>query len=140
MATIFSQIIDGKIPGVFVWKDQQAVAFMSINPLNTGHTLVVPRAEIDHWLDVPPDLAQHLMVVSQAIGKAQQRAFSPARVGLAIAGFEVPHCHIHVVPMRGMQDLDFANAAASVDPADLERAAGAIRNALRELEYDQVSD
>lgn len=140
MATIFSQIIEGNIPGTFVWKDDQAVAFMSINPLNTGHTLVVPRAEIDHWLDLPTELAQHLMAVSHSIAKAQQQAFNPARVGLAIAGFEVPHCHIHVVPMHGMHHLDFANAAATVYPAELETAAEAIRSALRELDYSQVSE
>ena len=140
MATIFTQIITGDIPGTFVWKDEQAVAFMSINPLNTGHVLVVPRAEIDHWLDLSPELAGHLLTVSQAIGKALQRAFKPARVGLVIAGFEVAHCHIHVVPTQGMQHLDFANAAARVDPAELERAAGEIRAALRELDYSQVSE
>ncbi|CAN5780953.1 HIT family protein [soil metagenome] len=139
MATIFTRIINGDLPGTFVWTDDRAVAFLSINPLNTGHVLVVPRDEIDHWLDLPPDLGQHLMSVSQSIGKALQQAFQPERVGLVIAGFEVPHCHIHVVPAAGMHHLDFANAAASVDPDELERAAEAIRSALRDLGHSQVS-
>ena len=140
MPTVFTQIIDGNLPGTFVWRDDHAVAFLSINPLNTGHVLVVPRAEVDHWLDLSPDLARHLMSVSHAIGKAQQRAFKPARVGMVIAGFEVPHCHVHVVPVDGMHQLDFATAAASFDPDELERAAQAIRTALRDLEFDEVSD
>ena len=139
MATIFSRIIDGELPGTFVWKDDQAVAFLSINPLNTGHVLVVPRFEVDHWLDLEPALAGHLMSVSQVIGKALERAFSPERVGLVIAGFEVPHCHVHVVPTEGMHHLDFHNAAASIDPAELEQAGERIRSALTDLGYDQAT-
>ncbi len=113
---------------------------MSINPLNAGHVLVVPRAEVDHWLDLDPELAAHLMVVGQSIGKAVQHAFGPERVGLVVAGFEVPHCHVHVVPADDMSHLDFRNAAASVEPAELGRAAQAIRSALRELEFSQVTE
>lgn len=139
MVTVFTRIINGELPGTFVWKDDVAVAFLSINPLNTGHVLVVPREEVDHWLDLSSHVAQHLMAVGHAIGKAEQQAFQPERVGLMIAGFEVPHCHVHVVPTEGMHHLDFANAAASVDPEELERAAEAIRSGLRDLGYSQVS-
>jgi histidine triad (HIT) family protein len=140
VATIFTRIIDGEIPGIFVWKDAQAVAFLSINPINRGHTLVVPRAEVDHWLDLEPALAAHLTSVAQAIGKAQERAFGSRRVGLIIAGFEVPHTHLHVIPADTMADLDFANAAAQPDFDALAVAAVAIRTALRELGYAQVAD
>lgn len=131
MASIFTRIIEGKIPGTFVWRDEQCVAFMSINPLRAGHTLVVPVAEIDHWIDCPDDLRDRLFAVAQRIARAQQEAFRPARVGLMIAGLEVPHLHLHVVPIDGVRDLDFANAAASVDPSELEEAAEAIRGELR---------
>lgn len=131
MATIFTRIIEGEIPGTFVWSDDHCVAFMSINPLRTGHVLVVPRAEIDHWLDCPDDLRDHLFAVSQTIGHAQQEAFKPTRIGLMIAGLEVPHLHVHVVPIDGMHDMDFANAASSVDRHELESAAEAIRSELR---------
>ena len=134
MATIFTRIIDGEIPGTFVWTDDRCVAFMSINPLQRGHVLVVPRAEVDHWIDLDDELAGHLMSVSRRLGNAVQRAFAPERVGLMIAGFEVPHTHVHVVPMFGISDLDFANAAASVDRDDLEAAAAAITTALNELD------
>lgn len=130
MATVFTRIIEGEIPGTFVWKDELCVAFMSINPLRSGHTLVVPREEIDHWLDCPDPLRDHLFAVAQTIGRAIQEGFSPSRVGLMIAGLEVPHLHIHVVPIDGVRDLDFANASATVDPEQLEDAAEAIRGAL----------
>jgi diadenosine tetraphosphate (Ap4A) HIT family hydrolase len=103
---------------------------MSINPLQRGHTLVVPIEEVDHWIDASPELNGHLLAVAQRIGAAQQTVFAPERVGLIIAGLEVPHLHIHVIPIQTEADLDFANAAASVDPADLEAAAGQIRSQL----------
>jgi diadenosine tetraphosphate (Ap4A) HIT family hydrolase len=136
VATIFTRIINGEIPGTFVWRDEHCVAFMSINPLAHGHTLVVPIDEVDQWIDAPPDLAAHLFGVSHAIGVAQQEAFSPARVGLIIAGYEVPHAHIHVVPTNDMSDLNFANAAASVDRFTLESAASDLRRALRASGHD----
>ncbi len=130
MATIFTRIIDGEIPGTFVYDDDHCVAFMSINPLRRGHVLVVPREEIDHWIDAPRELRDHLFDVAQRIGSAQQRAFDPERIGLMIAGLEVPHLHLHVVPIDGVRDLDFANAATSVDRDDLESAAASIRTEL----------
>lgn len=131
MATIFTRIIEGELPGTFVWKDDRCVAFMSINPLRPGHTLVVPRDEVDHWLDCPADLRDHVFEVAQTIGKAIAEVYRPAKVGLMIAGLEVPHLHIHVVPIDGVRDLDFASAATSVDPGELEAAANSIRSALR---------
>ncbi len=130
MATVFSRIIAGELPGTFVWRDERCVAFLSINPLAHGHTLVVPIEEIDHWVDAPADLVAHLFEVSRRIGVAQQQAFGCARVGLIIAGYEVPHAHIHVIPTTSMDQLSFANAAASVDPADLDAAAESLRAAL----------
>lgn len=140
MATLFTRIIQGEIPATFVWKGDQSVAFMSINPLRPGHTLVVPRLEIDHWLDCPDEVRDHLFSVSQTIGRAIQEVYSPAKVGLMIAGLEVPHLHVHVVPINGVRDLDFANAAASVDPDELEQAAASIRSALKRQDADAVSD
>ncbi|HEX5694879.1 MAG TPA: HIT family protein [Acidimicrobiia bacterium] len=140
MPTLFTRIIAGDIPGTFVWKDDECVAFMSINPLRRGHTLVVPREEVNHWFDCPPDLMSHLAQVCQQIGKAQQQAFQPTRVGLMIAGLEVPHLHLHLVPIDGVHDLDFANAAASVDREDLEDAAASIRYILRSMGLAGVSD
>ena len=127
MATIFTRIIDGEIPGTFVWRDDRCAAFMSINPMARGHVLVVPIEEIDHWVDAPADLTAHLFEVTRMIGVAQQAAFDCERVGVIIAGYEVPHMHVHVIPTSTMAELSFANAASHVDPADLEAAAAAIR-------------
>lgn len=138
MATIFTRIIDGEIPGTFVWRDDRCVAFLSINPMAHGHTLVVPIEEVDHWVDGDAELMAHLYSVTHVIGKALQLAFRPERVGVIVAGYEVPHTHIHVVPTNEMSELSFANAAAHVDRDELESAASAIRAALRELGYDGV--
>lgn len=141
MASVFTMIINGDLPGRFVWKDERCVAFLTITPLTPGHTLVVPREEVDHWLDLDADLLAHLAGVSQSIGKALQQAFDPVKVGVIIAGLEVPHTHIHLVPIRNeVSDLDFANADQNPDPEELDRNAGLIRAALRELGYSQVSD
>ena len=130
MTTIFSRIIAGQIPGTFVHRDDRCVAFMSINPLARGHVLVVPIDEIDHWVDAPPDLVAHLFGVVHRIGLAQRQAFDCERVGVIIAGYEVPHAHIHVIPTQHMGQLSFENAATSVDLDDMEAAAAAIRDAL----------
>jgi diadenosine tetraphosphate (Ap4A) HIT family hydrolase len=130
MATVFTMIINGDLPGHFVWRDETAVAFMSINPINDGHTLVVPVAEVDHWTDLPASTNAHMMNLSQRIGKAQQEIFSPLRVGLMIAGFEVPHTHLHVIPLGSMAHLDFANAATEVDHGQLASYAASLSSLL----------
>jgi histidine triad (HIT) family protein len=140
MPTIFTRIIHGELPGRFVWKDDRAVAFLSINPLRPGHTLVVPRKETDHWIDLDDDLAGHLMRVARAVGEAQQRAFSPERIGMTILGMEVPHVHLHVVPIESERDMDFARAERSPDPAALDDAAERIQGELRALGYDEVAE
>ena len=140
MASLFTRIIDGEIPGRFVWRDDRCVSFLTIAPLQPGHALVVPIAEVDHWLDLEPDLAAHLTVVAQSIGRAQVAAFGPERVGLIIAGLEVPHTHLHVVPIRSEADLDFSHADASASAASLDEAAAALRSALRAAGHAEVVD
>src|SRR5262245_41787314 len=130
MPSIFSRIIAGELPGRFVWRDDVCVAFLSIAPLRPGHTLVVPIEEVDHWVDLDADTAAHLMQVAQAVGRAQQAAFEPARVGLIIAGMEVPHCHLHVIPIDRESDLHFANADSSVPAEALDEAADKLRRAI----------
>lgn len=139
MTTVFSRIIAGEIPGTFVWRDEHCVAFMSINPMAHGHTLVVPIEEVDHWVDADPALMAHLFEVTRVIGVAHERAFGCPRVGVIIAGYEVPHTHIHVIPTTSMAQLSFANAASSVDPAELDQAAQAIREELRAMDRVEVA-
>jgi histidine triad (HIT) family protein len=133
MTTLFTRIIDGDIPGTFVYRDDLCVVFMSINPLAVGHALVVPIEEVDHWVDCSPELAAHLFAVSHRIGRAQEIAFGCERVGMIIAGYEIPHAHIHLIPTANMSQLSFANAAASVEPGALAAAALAISDALATL-------
>jgi histidine triad (HIT) family protein len=140
VASIFSRIIAGELPGTFVWKDETCVAFLSNRPLRPGHVLVVPRLEVDHWLDLEPGLLTHLATTAQAIGKAQMAAFKPARIGLVLAGLEVPHVHFHVVPIRGLHDLDFSNQDPNPDPAVMTQAAESLRQELRRLGFDQVAE
>lgn len=137
--SIFTKIIDGELPGRFVWKDDRAVAFLSINPVKPGHVLVVPRLEVDHWLDLEPGLARHLMDVCQAVGRAVQSAFQPVKVGSAIVGLEVPHVHIHLIPIHAIADLDFSRADPDPQPEALDDAALRIRAALRDLGHTEVA-
>jgi len=131
MATLFTRIIEGDIPGRFVWRDDWAVVFLTIAPISTGHALVVPIAEVDHWVDLDADLAAHLMEVARQVGRAQMAAFSPTRIGMIVAGLEVPHCHLHLVPIDSEADLSFARADHDPDAAGLDAAAERLRAALR---------
>jgi len=140
MASVFTKIIDGEFPGRFVWKDERAVAFLTINPVSPGHTLVVTREEVDHWIDLDPDLAKHVMGVCHGVGRAIQRAFDPKKVGQSIVGIEVPHVHVHLIPINAIADLDFSKADPNPKPEDLDAAAERIRDALRSLGYSEVAD
>lgn len=130
MASIFSRIIAGELPARFVWKDDRCVGFLSARPVKPGHTLVVPREEIDHWLDVPATLHHHLWDVAQKVGRAIHAALQPVKIGVAVVGLEVRHVHIHLIPVSAVGDLDFAKQDANPDPAALDRAADAIRKQL----------
>ena len=138
MPTIFSRIISGELPGRFVWRDDRVVAFLSIEPMMPGHTLVVPRDEIDHCVDLDPDLASHLFIVAQQIGKAQRLEWNPLRVGVMIVGEEVPHTHIHVVPINSPGELSFGHVDRSPAPEALDHAAERLRARLRELGHQEA--
>ncbi len=138
MPSLFTKIIRGEIPGRFVWRDERAVAFLTIAPLRPGHTLVVPIEEVDHWLDLPPDLLAHLTEVAHKVGQGIQQAFSPKKVGMMIAGLEVPHVHLHLVPIHELHDLDFSRADSSPDPAALDQAAEQLRTTLRAAGHTEV--
>ena len=133
MASVFTRIIAGELPAHFVWRDDRCVAFLSIEPLRPGHTLVVPRVEVDHWIDLDDRTLAALMSAARTIARAQQAAYRPTRVGLLIAGLEVPHVHVHVSPIDGMRDLDFANAGPNPGDQALEAEAERIRAALARI-------
>ncbi len=137
MPSVFTRIIEGELPGRFVWRDDVVVAFLSIGPLSPGHTLVVPRVEVDHWLDLDAATWQRVSEVTRIVGQAIQEAFDPPRVGTAIAGFEVPHCHVHVAALRELADLDFSRIDRDPNPAALDAAAQRLRAALRTLGHEE---
>lgn len=132
MSTLFTKIIDGELPGRFVWTDPELVAFTTIAPITPGHTLVVPRAEIAEFTDAPDDLLARMMAVAKIVGNAQKRVWDAPRAALLVAGFEIPHLHLHVLPAWGEAELTFANARDDVPAADLDEQAERLRAALRQ--------
>ncbi|GMG88335.1 HIT family protein [Biformimicrobium ophioploci] len=137
MASIFTQIINGDLPGHFIWKDDKVVAFMTIAPIKPGHCLVIPKEEVDHWDDVPEATATHLTLVAQKIAKALKAVYKPKRVGVMVAGIEVPHTHYHLVPINEIADLDFA-LQKQTDSETLAAEAQRIRAALAESGYSEA--
>jgi diadenosine tetraphosphate (Ap4A) HIT family hydrolase len=133
MTTVFTKIINRELPGRFVYEDDGVVAFLTIQPMTQGHTLVVPRAEIDQWQDIDKAALGRVMSVAQLIGKAVCRAFDAQRAGVIIAGLEVPHLHVHVFPTRSLSDFGFANVDNNPSPASLDEAQAKIKAALAEL-------
>jgi len=132
MASVFTMIINRELPGRFVYEDDDVVAFLTIEPMTQGHTLVVPREELDNWQDVDPAAFNRVMAVAQRIGKAVCKAFDTERSGVIIAGLEVPHLHVHVFPARNLADFGFANVDRSPSPESLDEAQTKIKAALSE--------
>lgn len=131
MATLFTRIINGEIPGRFVWSDPQCVGFLTMEPLRPGHTLVVPRDEIDQWTSLSPEALTQLMSVAQRIGRAQLEEFGAERIGLLIEGYGVPHAHVHVWPSQDTSDFDPHNVHRDVPGEELDAAAERLRSRLR---------
>ncbi|MCF3140155.1 HIT family protein [Paenarthrobacter sp. AR 02] len=138
MSTLFTRIIDGEIPGRFVWKDDEVVAFLTIAPLTQGHTLVVPREEVDSWTHASPELLAKVMDVAQSIGKVQEELFDAKRVGVLMEGFEVEHLHVHVWPAYSTADFEVHNVDHNPDPAVMDATAVKLRAALRSAGHGDV--
>lgn len=130
MASIFTRIIQGEIPGRILHEDDVCFAMLDIRPLHPGHTLVIPKAEVDHWIDLDEATSTHLMSIAKKIGEAQKSVVECERIGLMIAGFEVPHTHVHVIPLASMANLDFANADTKPLADALDAMADQLRAAL----------
>lgn len=129
MTSVFSKIIARELPGHFVFEDDQAVAIMTIAPVMPGHVLVIPKEEIDHWDDVPSSLMTHLMAVSRKLAKAMKEIYQCQRVSMQIIGIEVPHTHLHLIPINEITDADFAKAAMA-EADQLAAEAEKIRQAM----------
>ncbi|MFS3127696.1 HIT family protein [Nocardioides sp. Bht2] len=131
--TVFTQIINGDIPGRFVYEDDEVVAFLTIAPLSPGHTLVVPRAEIDHWQAIDSGTFAKVTAVAQRVGQAIERAFDAPRVGMIIAGLEVPHLHVHVFAAHSLSDFDFGSVDTDPSAESLDDAQRRIKEALASM-------
>ena len=136
MSTVFSKIIAGDIPGRIVYQDDTVAAFLTIEPVAYGHTLIVPVEEIDKWTDIPADLWAHMNEVAQMIGSVIVDRFNAERAGYLIAGFEVPHAHIHVFPANDMSGYTLSTAMRhdETDAEKMDAAAETIREGLKAQE------
>ncbi len=131
MTTLFTKIIEGDIPGRFVWRDDEVVAFLPIALLAPGHTLVVPIEPVDHWIHLDPALNARLWTVAQTIGRALDAIYRPTKVGVLVVGEEVPHVHLHLVPFTELGQMSFANQDTTPATKALDGQADALRAGLR---------
>jgi histidine triad (HIT) family protein len=127
MDSIFTKIINREIPSYAVAEDDRFMAFLDINPLSVGHTLIVPKEEVDYFFDVDEDTLAAMMVFARRLAIAIKKAVKCKRVGVAVIGFEVPHAHLHLVPMNGMGDINFANPKLKFSKEEFEKVMNDIK-------------
>lgn len=130
MASLFTKIINREIPGHIVAEDDRYVAFLDINPLVMGHTLVVPRKEVDYIFDLDDDTLAGLQLFCKKVAHAIRKAFPCNRIGVAVIGLEVPHTHVHLVPMNSMGDINFARPKLKPTKEELSAAAEKIKKSM----------
>lgn len=129
MASIFSRIISGEIPGYIIAEDEHFLAILDINPLVMGHVLVVPKLEVDFIFDLPPKLLKAIMPFSAIVAKKIKRVIPCKRVGIAVIGLEVPHAHVHLVPLQTVGDINFSRPKLQPTSVELEQVAQQLREA-----------
>ena len=130
MATLFSKIISGEIPCHFIAEDEHHFAFLDIAPLAHGHTLVVPKQPTDYIFHLPDDLLASLMIFSKKVANALEKAVPCTRIGIAVIGLEVPHAHVHLLPLNSLNDINFSLPKLLVNNGQLATTAEAIRSFL----------
>jgi histidine triad (HIT) family protein len=128
--SIFSKIIKGEIPGYRITEDDNFYAFLDVFPLRRGHVLVVPKQEVDKFFDMTPDLLSRMLVFAQPIAKAIEKAFPCKRCGISVIGLEVPHAHMHLVPINSADDLNFTRSKLKLSQGDLKKDQEKILTAL----------
>lgn len=128
MASVFTKIIKGEIPSYKIAEDDQFYAFLDINPLAKGHTLVIPKSEIDYIFDIDDDILQKMMVFSKKVALAIEKNIPCKRIGMAVLGLEVPHAHIHLIPINTVYDIDFKQPKLKLDKEEFEEIASKIRS------------
>lgn len=134
METIFSKIIRGEIPSYKVAEDDRYFAFLDIHPLAEGHTLVIPKHQIDYIFDIDDDLYQGLFLFAKKVAIALEKSVSCQRIGIAVVGLEVPHAHIHLIPLNSVYDIDFRKPKLSFTPEEFKRIAEKISMNFKRIE------
>lgn len=129
MSTIFTKIINGEIPCYKVGENEFCIAFLDISPLCYGHVLVVPKIEVDYIFDIEENLYQRLWVFAKEVSKKLEKVVECKRIGVAVIGLEVPHAHIHLVPLNSIEDINFSKPKLSFPDKDLKELADKIMNA-----------
>lgn len=129
MPSLFSRIVAGEIPCHKIAEDDRFLAFLDIMPLAEGHTLVIPKLEVDRFFDLPDDLLSGINVFARDVALQLERAIPCQRVGVAVIGLEVPHAHVHLIPLNGVADINFERPKLQVTPDDLAATAAKIRQA-----------
>lgn len=130
MSSIFTKIINREIPGHIVAEDDRIIAFLDIQPLAKGHTLVIPKQEVDYIFDLDDELYQHLMTFAKKVALGIEKAIPCRRMGVSVIGLEVPHTHVHLIPLNSMGDINFSKAKLSPTEEELAEVAGEIRRYL----------
>lgn len=130
MASIFSKIIAREIPAYIIAETENCIAILDAFPIQKGHTLVIPKKEVNHFLSLETDLYQELMAFTQKVGLAVQKAIPCERVCLSIVGFEVPHVHVHLIPANAIKDTEFSNPKLKLSAEEMETIAVEIRKFL----------
>lgn len=138
MASVFTKILAGELPGHFLWKDETCFSILTIQPIREGHLMVIPNQEVNHWDDVPPATAAHLMQVAQHLAKAIKAVIPCKRVGVSVVGLEVPHTHIHLMPIDSLADMDFMRQKPATQE-ELAAVAERLREALLLAGHEQAS-
>lgn len=128
MPSLFSRIVNGEIPCYKVAENDQCLAFLDINPLVKGHVLVIPKSEVDYIFDIEEDAYSGLWIFAKQVAKAVKKAIPCRRIGIAVIGLEVPHAHIHLVPMNRVGDLNFTSPKHSLEKEELQAIAEKIRS------------
>ena len=128
--TIFSKIIAGEIPCYKIAENEKFFSFLDINPMAEGHTLVVPKLEVDNFFDMPVEYLEEIMIFAQPIAKAIEKSFDCNRCGISVIGLEVPHAHMHLVPIKGADDLNFTRRKLNPSQEELKAAQQKILNTL----------
>ena len=130
METIFTKIVKGEIPAYKIAEDERYLAFLDVSPLQKGHTLVIPKAQIDYIFDLEDTLLADMLVFAKKVAHAVKKATACSRVGVAVIGLEVPHAHVHLIPINQMSDMSFSQPKKKFKPEEMEEIAAKIKEQL----------